>query len=241
MKSDILPRNMPWLQDICTRQTTQAGTYESQGDLYSAVLLYEQILDDFQGLLDVETIREKVARLSNNKSVRKARRDREKMFRREGEILAKFMGKIGDLRYRELKVNQVRKELKWWRSELKKMDKMEQKASSSDEKQMIHRILENISLACFEHSVAYSRSKETAKFTLLNEVALLLKPDNALFLYNTACAYSLLGATEKALDFLELSVEKGFSNKVHMEQDPDLAPLREDPRFKEILKKLKSK
>ena len=55
--------------------------------------------------------------------------------------------------------------------------------------------------------------------------------------YNLACCYSALGETEKALEFLELSIKGG--RPVHMLEwamtDPDLDPVRADPHFKALL------
>lgn len=55
--------------------------------------------------------------------------------------------------------------------------------------------------------------------------------------YNIACAYSILGDFEKALEFLKRSIEAGRSiNMLHWATaDPDLAPIRADPRFNQLL------
>jgi tetratricopeptide (TPR) repeat protein len=53
--------------------------------------------------------------------------------------------------------------------------------------------------------------------------------------YNIACGYALLGKTKKALDWLEKSVEHGFNNFRHMENDPDLDSLRDEERYKKII------
>ena len=53
--------------------------------------------------------------------------------------------------------------------------------------------------------------------------------------YNVSCAYALLGEKEKALDWLEKSVENGFNQFDHMEEDPDLDSLRDEPRYKKII------
>lgn len=57
--------------------------------------------------------------------------------------------------------------------------------------------------------------------------------------YNLACAYSLLGESEKALDFLEVSINAG--RPVRMCDwamiDPDLAPVRENPHFGALIER----
>jgi tetratricopeptide (TPR) repeat protein len=53
--------------------------------------------------------------------------------------------------------------------------------------------------------------------------------------YNLACAYSLKGDKDEALDALEASIEKGYTDFAHMEKDSDLDNVRSEPRYKSLL------
>lgn len=68
--------------------------------------------------------------------------------------------------------------------------------------------------------------------------ALLLDPDNLLTRYNLACALALrLKDGERALEVLEpFFAQEGSTGQInHLEVDPDLDIIRDDPRFKEML------
>jgi len=74
--------------------------------------------------------------------------------------------------------------------------------------------------------------------------ALLLDPENLLVRYNLACALALeLGDPEGALEALQPFFEQITSTTMirHLEVDPDLDPIREDPRFKASLEATKQR
>ncbi len=68
--------------------------------------------------------------------------------------------------------------------------------------------------------------------------ALELYPDDAGVLINGTCIYAIDNQIEKALDLLEIAVGKGYGKRDWIEHDPDYDSLREEPRFKALMKKL---
>ena len=56
--------------------------------------------------------------------------------------------------------------------------------------------------------------------------------------YNLACAYALAGNAEKSLDNVERAIGTGLRRRDQYESDPDLASLRELPRFKALMQAL---
>lgn len=62
-----------------------------------------------------------------------------------------------------------------------------------------------------------------------------LCPDDPSVFYNLACSYSLVSKTDQALEALRKALELGFSDRQHLIQDPDLNPIRKDPRFQVIV------
>ncbi len=56
--------------------------------------------------------------------------------------------------------------------------------------------------------------------------------------YNLACGYARLGQKEKAITALGSAVTEGFTDRKAYETDEDLASLRLEPRFQELLSRL---
>ena len=70
------------------------------------------------------------------------------------------------------------------------------------------------------------------------EKAVSINPHETAVLYNATCIYSLLGKFDEALDYFEKAIEAGFASKEWIENDSDLDPIRDHPRFQKALKKL---
>jgi tetratricopeptide (TPR) repeat protein len=66
-----------------------------------------------------------------------------------------------------------------------------------------------------------------------------LYPDDMSTLINGACLYAKLGQKEEAISLLERVFARGWGKRDWVEQDPDYDILRDDPRFKKLLDKLK--
>lgn len=66
-------------------------------------------------------------------------------------------------------------------------------------------------------------------------------PDDALMLYNAACCKGQLGDLDAAFADLRRAIDAGYGDLGTAAGDPDLAPLRDDPRWIPIRERLKRK
>ncbi len=57
-------------------------------------------------------------------------------------------------------------------------------------------------------------------------------------LYNVACFYAMKGDPDRSLELLERAVENGWGDLAWLQTDSDLDSLRDDDRFKAILKRI---
>jgi tetratricopeptide (TPR) repeat protein len=92
---------------------------------------------------------------------------------------------------------------------------------------------------------SFQELRRTAAQALLNKdypdaIAVYAKilaaePNDSLALYNTACAYALLGNKADAARFLEKAVAAGFIDFTHIETDADLDSIRMEDGYKRVL------
>lgn len=66
------------------------------------------------------------------------------------------------------------------------------------------------------------------------DMAIALRPDDTMILYNTACAYCAMGNPKDAMAALKKSWEGGNQHAAWARQDPDLGILHGDPEFEKL-------
>lgn len=72
-------------------------------------------------------------------------------------------------------------------------------------------------------------------------IAEIGKDAESMVLYNTACYYAMFGDKQKAVDFLNQSVDKGFLRLTLLENDSDMDSIRSMDGYKKVVERLKSK
>jgi tetratricopeptide (TPR) repeat protein len=68
-----------------------------------------------------------------------------------------------------------------------------------------------------------------------------LRPNDPNVHYNLACSYAIMKQPELALKTLRRAVELGYRDFRYMREDRDLATIRHDPRFKQLLREFESR
>jgi non-specific serine/threonine protein kinase len=66
------------------------------------------------------------------------------------------------------------------------------------------------------------------------DMAMSLRPDDALILYNSACAFCFMNKADDALNAIKKAWEAGFRDPIWTRQDPDLALLHGNPEFERL-------
>jgi serine/threonine protein kinase/tetratricopeptide (TPR) repeat protein len=65
-------------------------------------------------------------------------------------------------------------------------------------------------------------------------LAMVLRPNDAIVMYNVACTFCSLGKRDEALDALRKAWDAGFKDQEWTRRDPDLEMLRGDPLFERL-------
>lgn len=79
---------------------------------------------------------------------------------------------------------------------------------------------------------AYQGRFEEAKREI--DLAMALRPDDTMILYNIACTLCEMDQTENAMNALRKAYDAGYRNPIWTRQDPDLTPLHGHPEFERL-------
>jgi len=83
---------------------------------------------------------------------------------------------------------------------------------------------------------ALAKSEHPEEGLKMVDRAVALAPDEVGVLYNVACIYATLGRAEESLVHLERAVRNGYNHLAWLETDSDFDSIREEPRFKALVK-----
>lgn len=70
---------------------------------------------------------------------------------------------------------------------------------------------------------------------------LKLRPHDPLVHYNLACSFALVNRTDQAIKTLRNAIEKGYRDFRYMREDRDLDSIRNDPRFRQLLREYENR
>ena len=66
------------------------------------------------------------------------------------------------------------------------------------------------------------------------DLAMALRPDDTMILYNSACVFCMMEKADEAMVALKKAWEAGYRNPIWTRQDPDLALLHGNPEFEDL-------
>jgi len=93
---------------------------------------------------------------------------------------------------------------------------------------------DDVRALCFNAEGLYVLGERRKALKRIDD-AYRIDPDDVCTLYNSACVFALDGQTDRALTAITGAVSGGYAHREWLENDPDLAPLLEDDRFRRLL------
>jgi hypothetical protein len=252
LPQELATRALAWLEVVAMKENGRArdeqvvralvaddlaagARLEESARWVDAARLYESMLRTLDGLHPLEEIRARLAHLAADGRLEAARREERRANDMERQALRRMALAFDSLRAAEGPVSPAA-----FRGPVGLDDLKTKAAGTGAEADAARRALEAVFVqTSFMAPREFLAKGERAKAALVLQVAAELKPEAANVHYNLACALARLDR-RGALASLEEAVARGFASLAQITEDPDLAPLRDEARYRALVERMRT-
>ena len=238
MRQDRRPKDEALIGELRGRALERARADEQAGDLLSAYEEYRKSAEEFAGLADTAEFSSRAAAIKNSPELRKAQKQEQEDMQRQRRMVDEIEQQLTSLPggSKELgrrlvditpAVTQVRDEAN--------------RAKNPRDVRVMRRAVSDLFATAYEAGLGRMRNGDAPSAELYFQVAAVVAPDAPSPHFELAKVYVKLGDKKKALRELEAAIAKGLKKASLLKESPELAPLRDEPRFQELLTQLESK
>jgi predicted esterase len=235
VRSGLAERDAAWVQGLYDERMGSARATDEAGAVHAAALRYRSIVEDFDGLADVQAARSRAGELTSTDAFREAEARLQDIFDESDAYDRRLYELLSEVEKRGRAPSAG--------SAMRTLDvaELRERAAATDDAEKASaagRLLERayVRLSFYEPR-AYMESGRYALAAAMYQWADALRPDSPRVCLGLAQAYAQMGERDRALDALECLVRSGALPAEQLEADTLLAPLRGDERFVELLRR----
>jgi dienelactone hydrolase len=234
MNRKIIPADPEFLASVEKKTQDLINSELSAGNQHDAVLYMSFAVRDFQGTPFAMQMTQQLNNTENSAEYRTAHRRWNKIVSNEQERREKYLNYLGDIFKSGSLPDSA---LTWYKNEVRTLIRLRDKGSPENS-QMASRVLNFISILCYEQGIAYYRSRFYAPAAFLFEICTLSNSENQNNYYNLARALAGSGKAKESIDALSAAIQHGFNSRKPVDSDPVFDNIRNEIRFKALLVKL---
>jgi tetratricopeptide (TPR) repeat protein len=213
------------------------------GNMYFAVKNSKAYALLFQGLKEKEeagaSFNEMLGQLSQKKQYKKFVKEETKRNKKELQYIGQFISVFSSIEGGQKSLRGLPNIIRGL--QLKSLLKIARKDGQVYESAMAKRLLAELSIKGYRKGMEnMAKTTDYERAVIFLEIASRSSDKNYVAYYNLACAYSLNGKKKKALENLKLSVEKGFRDIEHIQNDPQLDLIKKEEEFKKIISSIQN-
>ena len=239
MRRGLKPRHQPWIDSLYGAWLARVARIDSAGDAPAAARQYRLVRADFDGLTDVSAAAVRLAALERDPRVRRTAAVEAAIGERDWKLGSALVAFVGELRAAPSppSIDQARKRLE--------LDALRRDAARTDDSTAAiaaRRALERIFMhMSFYVPREFIDAKRYAHAAYALQIARLIHPDDGGVCFSQARTLAQLGDKANALAALECAGASGQVSVEAIEGDSLLAPLRPDPRYDAVVRRLKER
>jgi len=234
IKRGLSKNNDGFVQAVFKKRTDSISQLEKNGDILDITLNIKYLVDDFTGLTDIESYKEKYDSLIKTKSYFKENSDLKKLFESENKAVENYYNSIvqikSDFNFSDSIYARCLSEISYY-------SKLEKK-SGKQTQDMASRILGNIYMLQYTSGDDFYVSNHYNLAIKCYKLCTEAMPESKYAYYQLACAQSLNKNFKAACKTLEKLIGLGFKKKNVLDTEPAFINMKDYKKFVEIMNQL---
>ncbi|HOY32313.1 MAG TPA: hypothetical protein PKW80_10575 [Bacteroidales bacterium] len=203
--------------------TSQLEELQKKNDQYEEYLLVKKLVAYFNGLSDIKKYEDRLQQLETTTAVKNRISRDELNMKKELAMQQKYGQSLST------------ENALWWKNEVSRLNYFIQVSPVEDEKHIVKRVLEYLSLASFSASSSLYSQNRFAEAEHYIDLYSIIDPDNPEPEFMYAQIYARKKDAEKTMEHLKRSADLGFSEKSRIGNDSIFQKFNSDKRFAEIM------
>jgi CRISPR/Cas system-associated endoribonuclease Cas2 len=228
-KKGIIPINKENIKSSYTSYYEKANQLVKNNQLLYASYEYERILRNFKKYYQLDSITDKLTVIKSDRLFKKEKKSLQSNFKEEVLLSDKFIDRFND----DFKKKQH--DFKWWRSEIKKLNK-KIKIAEPFKKKMLKRLQYKIFALSIETATLGNKIKHIDQSIFCYEICILIYPKYPYPYFKQVENYINKNNQIKALDYLEKLIANGYTNIQRIKDHKAFESLKNNERFMQLIK-----
>ncbi len=228
MNDKLKPTNDTLVKNTFTRWNKEYLTLSDSGKFYKAYLLCGKIINFFDGVKDVTTLKADLKKLSENAAVISAKKHLQVISFEEAALQSHYMNALST------------QTTAWWANEVTLINGKINASTDNEEKFMYKRVLNYLSLVTYMNINALLKSAQFEEALKFNTIYALVDPENPEHAYISATLSMKNHKSADAMSFLETAAKLGFAEPDRLESDTVMSTLKDQPKYSGILDSIKN-
>lgn len=236
MLDGLRKRDTALIDSLYRARAEDAARHLEAQDLYQAFERYQAMVEDFEGLRDVDAAAAEARRLGTAPEVQETSKELTAAVDRFSRYLAQLQRFLGEVDSAEdpPSLEQALERLD--------VEQLQRHAANTDNRlraQAAQRLLENVfSRSSFYEPRMFLEQERPRHALAMLAIAEVVKPGHPRLCIQRARAFAQLGRSEEALAELECYVSNVPVPAATLRGDPSFAALQDDPRFQVLLQRV---
>ncbi|MEZ4884966.1 MAG: hypothetical protein R3E32_09590 [Chitinophagales bacterium] len=237
MKAKKVALNETIIKDFTHQNEQKIANASNDFERYQYTKILVNTLKDLTETNDFE---EELQTLAAMKEMKTRQEQRKQALKEETPLQEKFVKEFLAINSSPFKGDSTLKNEAWWKREIRQLNKTLAESVNVEEKWMAARVLDFVWRNAYIQHTQYNHATASAIDLKLAgkylEIWSYVQENIPAPLYLLAKIYARLDNVKKSIKTLEEAIEKGFKNWDYLKQDADFDAIREEKKFKELLK-----